>query len=255
MAESKTRKRKNNSFMDYHSHEHPGDWLVNPERSSSLVVSIMLAKGLDRNASIFLPGSGISLLPKLLFDQGFKNLTLVDLEEESISVQQLRLFGEGVSSHPTITISQCDVLSEEGFSNFPKFDCIVDKSFMDVFLRQHGVKKAWQQTSSVLKEGGLFISISMFHAKWRSILTPKNGWENISYGALPFKRFSRTRPGVASFSAPLAVFCAVRSNDDDGGKKKSIGKNKADSFSVDDVSFEDFLSIPKGSFPMDAASF
>lgn len=251
------RARKNHSFMEYQSHEHPGDWLVDPKRSSSLIIALIVAKGFDRSSSIFLPGSGISWLPKMLLDNGFKNLTVVDLEEESINVQRGRLFGDGVTSHPTITICQCDVLSDEGLSNLIprgfKFDIVVDKSFMDVFLRQQGVKKAWKETSSVLKEGGLFISISMFHAKWKALLSPKKGWEDILYGELPIKRFSRTRPGVASFSAPLAVFCAIRSFNEEKPKRSKSKKDQK--FEINDVTFSDFHSIPKGNFPNDAASF
>jgi hypothetical protein len=67
-----------------------------------------------------------------MFDAGFMNLTLWDIEVDAI-LQQQSYF----ENHTSVRVLQFDILAEDlsGYDD-KDYDVIVDKGFLDVFLRQ-----------------------------------------------------------------------------------------------------------------------
>jgi hypothetical protein len=122
-----------------------------------------------------------------------------------------------------VKIVHCDVLTG-GFNSLPdkSFDVIIDKSFMDVFLRQGRSKVVFKESISKLRDGGIFLAMSIFHKKWRNVLS-KSEWQTMLYGSLDVRRFSRTRPNVSTFSNPIAVLVGQqRGNDSADGTGEDI---------------------------------
>ena len=57
------------------------EWLVGHNESFQLVMELLAALEVSYKARIFVPGVGLSELPRRLFDAGFYDLTLFDIEE------------------------------------------------------------------------------------------------------------------------------------------------------------------------------
>jgi hypothetical protein len=72
----------------------------------------------------------------LLFLNGYCNLTLIDIEDESIAHQNC-LFAETVAKKPDLNLSQVKIVKLDLTRDVPqeKYEVFIDKGFMDVFLR------------------------------------------------------------------------------------------------------------------------
>lgn len=196
-----------NSFVD-----HPlGEWCLDATTSVEILIDLLRQLGLEQKLPILkvlLPGIGKSKLAKVLYDWGIVNLTLWDIDEESLRTQ--RAFFEGIS---TVQVCAWDALTnsssdpEYSPSTASSFDLIVDKGFMDVFLRQGHSVKVMKHITSHLAPHGIYLAFSMFHKKWRRCF-PKDEIFTL-YGYTPQPRYSRTRPTVVSYHTNIAVIAAI----------------------------------------------
>jgi hypothetical protein len=239
-----TRKRKMRTFLEYPEE----DWLIDPARIVPIIEKFVKKK----ESRILIPGVGNSRLPLMLFERGYKCLTLLDIETGAIEVQRSK-FGDNTS----VEIVQCDVL-QNGFNIFERetFDAIIDKSFMDVFLRQGRSKFVYEQCLSKLRCDGVFVAFSIFHAKWTSMIR-KHQFKNALYGSIHVPRFSRTRPNVQSFSNPIAVLVGESKLISDCKKtpRKKSGLSKSDvALSCGTLlSLSNLHALNKSTFPPDAS--
>lgn len=64
------------------------EWLLDAQESLTLVLQLFEHMNIGRSASILVPGVGMSDLPRKLFDLGFKNLTLCDVERDALAHQK-----------------------------------------------------------------------------------------------------------------------------------------------------------------------
>lgn len=174
---------------------------------------------------------------------GYHNLYIIDLENQSIDFQkeQFKDINQG------ITIAKHDILNDN-FLNI-KFDVIIDKSFMDVFLRQTKAKLAFANTIKNLKCNALYIVISMFHRKWRSYCNNKT-FSEVKYSTLQVQTFSRTRPTIATFSQQACILACVMHSKTKDKPKPTFAK----SFTTpSNITFKDFHSVSSYEFPNDSS--
>ncbi|KAG5181837.1 hypothetical protein JKP88DRAFT_165236 [Tribonema minus] len=206
------------------NHPH-GEWLVSSESAANVVLRIMATLNLPpATTHVLIPGVGKSKLPLTLFQCGVVNQVLLDIEEEALQEQRGNFDQQQASG---VLIARVDLLGQSlaaavqavAAAGGPcTFDLVVDKSFMDVFIRQGGSTKVMKVLSQLTSDGGTFVGFSMFHAKWRRLLG-KKVW-HAQYAHMPAAQHgSRTRPFVHSFSVPTAVLVAT--------KRRSAAKDTA----------------------------
>jgi SAM-dependent methyltransferase len=234
-------KRKYDSFVEPSTNS--SEWLMEGMDAINYVYDILLLSSISKESLILMPGCGISIITKLLYDKGYKNLYIIDLEDRSISFQQ-ELFKD---VNGDVVIKKHDILNDKFPSNI-MFDVIIDKSFMDVFLRQNGATLVWNNIIPLLKQGGLYVALSMFHKKWKRYVNLKI-FAEVKYGSVITKKFSRTRPTIANFSQQACILACIKKNEE----KKGTTFNKV--FTVLDTTFSDLHSVPTYSFPNDSSMF
>ena len=221
------------------------EWLIEGIDATNYIKELLMLSHVNKDSLVLIPGCGISLVPKLLYDEGYTNLYIIDIEDRSIDFQK-----NAFSNVKNIVIKKHDILSDV-FSNNIIFDVIIDKSFMDVFLRQAHATLAWNSTIKMLKPNGLYIALSMFHKKWKRYANSKT-FSEVKYGSVLVKKYSRTRPTISTFSHPTCILACIL-KDDNKNKKKSLVYEK--SFTISTTSFSDLHSIPTHSFPNDSSMF
>lgn len=240
-----TKKRKINTFIEY-----PGnDWIISAEKSVcilSKLLDILLKSNNCHSIIILIPGVGLSSLPIELFQLGYSNLILCDIENCSIEKQSNDFISHFGSVPSSIRLIQCDVVAD-GFKGIEanSIDLIVDKGFMDVFLRQNSSQRVWQNLKAVLKSTGIFIIFSIFHKKWRRYVS-KSFISTALYASIEVKRYSKTRPSISSFSCPGTLLVAQNS---------TRGVDELMQLSMNEVSpFRNFHTMKLSELPMDADS-
>ena len=126
------------------------DWYVDAEDTKNLVASYLAGK-LD--SKILIVGCGISLLTRVLYNAGFKNIIAVDFCEDAVEIMRTRDKDlEGV---------QVLVMDARNLSTFPDaaFDCVVDKACLDsVFSSDSSIEaahRALEEISRVLAPEGI----------------------------------------------------------------------------------------------------
>ena len=131
------------------------DWYVDAEDTKNLVASYLAGK-LD--SKILIVGCGISLLTRILYGAGFKNIIAVDFCKDAVEIMRRRDKDlEGV---------QILVMDTRNLSTFPDaaFDCVVDKACLDsVFSSDSSIEaahRALEEISRVLAPEGFFLSVS-----------------------------------------------------------------------------------------------
>ena len=196
---------KIHSFLDHPDNE----WLFGDDISLEIALDL-LQNSFESHHSfkVLLPGIGKSKIAIQLYDKGYKNLTLLDIESEAIEYQR-NLFTVAYGRVPqTIQIFLGDILTMVPIDD--AFHVVIDKSFLDVFLRQGRSKEVWARLLSTLSPNSIYICMSMFHAKWKQYFTRKHHFSLVLHASIPVERYSRTRPSVQRFSNPVAVFIAYR---------------------------------------------
>lgn len=255
-----------NLFVD-----HPlGEWLLDIPTTIKIILDAIEKLNITNELNdkttirILLPGIGKSLLGQALYKEGFTNLTLWDIDDDSILFQK-KLFKDCLS----VRINHCDILSTV-FSN-DKYDIIIDKSFLDVFLRQGKCLKAFTNISNFLIEEGYYFSISMFHKKWKRYLK-QSKW-NSFYGYMIIPRYSRTRPSIVSYTSNIAIIISKKKSiiiEEDIHEPKKQKKRKKDliskdkkieldsSFfieSINEISLKPLHNLNVDDFPVDASFY
>lgn len=257
-------------------HHPQGEWLLDVGIAVQIIVDALNQLRVPlHSAKVLVPGIGKSDLAIELYRAGIINLVLWDVEEEALVYQQSKY--ESVPS--TIKIEYWNALtnSHDVPANFAfappnnhlsshdkgSYDVIVDKSFMDVFLRQGKSTKVIKFVQEYLKQDGFYFAFSMFHAKWKRML-PNTQWDAV-YSSISVPRYSRTRPTVVSYYSHASVLIAGRRSvgrDHEPPKKK----RKCDSSSALKVTplvitvaaqipFTDFKNVSLNSMPVDASFF
>ena len=233
-------KRKYDTFVEPSTNS--SEWLMEGSDAITYIYDILQLSSIPKDSLILIPGSGISIITKLLYDKGYKNLYIIDLEDRSIAFQQ-DLFKDVKD----VTIRKHDILNDRFPSNV-MFDVIIDKSFMDVFLRQKGATLVWNNIVPLLKQGGLYVALSMFHKKWKRYVTFKI-FSEVKYGSVVTKKFSRTRPTISNFSQQACILACIKKNENN----KGTIFDKV--FNLSDTTFSDLHSVPTYSFPNDSSMF
>ena len=242
------KKRKYDSFIVPATNM--SEWLMSAEQASEIIVDILVYSNVSKKSSILLPGIGISRVGKLLYDKGYKNLYIVDLEPSSVEYQKV-IF----ENNNDIVIRKHDIL-EDSFPANLMFDIVIDKSLMDVFLRQSNSKLAWNNIIKVLKDDGIYIGLSIFHRKWKRYCN-KNYFSEVKYGSIEIPKYSRTRPTIQTYSQPVCILIGVRNQIENKQKNQQQQiKQKFDkSFLLSNITFSDLDSFPTASFPTDSSMF
>ncbi len=262
---------------------HPnGEWLMDVPVAVELIVDAMKQLKLSiGTVKVLLPGIGKSELAFSLYQAGMVNLTLWDIEQEALTHQRQKY--ETIPS--TVKIQYWDALTDSHIdpafggdgsssSSTPteeKYDIIIDKSFMDVFLRQGQSTKVIKRVQDYLRPDGYYFAISMFHAKWKRML-PVTHWDTV-YTSIAVPRYSRTRPTVVSYYSHAAVFFSKRisnSTDEEIERpKKKSKRSSADPIesttvvhpsplcinTVGEYKFSDFKYVTKNAMPVDASFY
>jgi hypothetical protein len=202
----KRRKSRVKSFIEYPG----GDWIISAELAANILVDVLSLLYTTKSMLIMLPGVGLSSLPIALYQAGYHQLTLLDLEEKSIDKQRNNFISNLGSLPSSVNLIQCDVLVD-GFRGVAakSQDIIIDKGFMDVFLRQSSSQQVWKDLQATLKDTGMMLIMSIFHQKWKRLLSAKM-FPSVLYSSIEVKRYSSTRPTVSSFSYPGAFFVVQR---------------------------------------------
>ena len=215
MRNARKRSRAYDTFLAPSTDQ--SEWLVGPTESFHIVNIVCERLNLAKDAKILIPGVGLSELPRSLFDAGFTNLTLLDVEPGSITHQQM-MFDD---SDPKPSILQVDLLGENATEVVNGiYEMVLDKSMIDVFLRQG----SWQKIRSFYEaklqpDTGVLVCFSMFHQKWKTAdVLPSTGWITM-YASIRQTRHSRTRPSVVRSVEDIAIYVATRKDtvqEDDG---------------------------------------
>jgi hypothetical protein len=242
-----TKKRSIDTFLKPSTDQE--EWLLSKEESFGIVKSLFDSLNMKpESTTILVPGVGLSGLGRQLYDAGFTNLTLVDVEEEAM-VEQARLFSD-VDTRDVKQI-RLDMMNEAGALRDSSFDVILDKGCIDVFTRQSGARDFMKVYEAKLKPHGVLICFSMFHRKWKNVnLLPRTKWHTM-YLSIPQKRYSRTRPSVVRSIETMALFVSTRVGCSD------ITQDQVPQLSLIKTSnllFRDFAHVHEVDFPMHEAS-
>jgi len=125
--------------------------------------------------SILVLGCGNSRLSEELFDEGYTNITNIDISMVVIEAMQQKY-----QDKPTMTYQQMDCRQME----FPagKFNVVIDKGTLDSVLCGEGSTRNMQKTlteiSRVLQPNGIFVCISHGDPSYRLtyLQYPEFGW-------------------------------------------------------------------------------
>jgi len=116
-----------------------------------------LAEFLEQNHKILMLGSGNSRLSEEMYDEGYQNITNIDISDVVVKAMQ-----EKYGDKPGMTYAQMDAkvmsFDEE------KFDVVFDKATLDSILCGEGSSQSAQkmlgEVSRVLTSTGVYIAVS-----------------------------------------------------------------------------------------------
>lgn len=152
--------------------------------------------------SILIPGIGYSQIAFILLKNGFHNLVLTDIEEKVIEYQKHLCqrflkpkIDAKVETKKKKKEEKLDILCDNILNTclidmygLHTFDLILDSSFLDVFIRNNGPKKAKEilitLTSLLDQDIGMILSLSIYHPSWKYISDNKNPNWITGYGKI-----------------------------------------------------------------------
>lgn len=133
----------------------PFDWY---QRWSGL--KNVISEYLNVESKILIVGCGTSRLSEDLFDQGFTNITNIDLSSVCIQIMKDKYTDTPKASMP---FKEMDVTDMSDYSD-QSFDVVIDKATLDSLLcgdnSADSVPKMTSEISRVLKDDGRFITVS-----------------------------------------------------------------------------------------------
>jgi SAM-dependent methyltransferase len=131
------------------------DWYVDPQIFFNQLKPYL--KSID--AEILIPGCGISALPRLLNENGFKNVTCIDSSQDAIQTQQ--------SNHINDEAFDFAVMDATNLNDIPNYslDLIADKALLDTLYANGpgGLRLAQRylfECARILRPGGVLIIMS-----------------------------------------------------------------------------------------------
>jgi hypothetical protein len=137
--------------------------LISDVQAFRLIIPIIQAiKGPRNDISILIPGVGKSVLGHELCTLGYR-VVVTDVEQVAIDFQT-SLFECTPGPGSWVILNPLNQ-NLEGV-----FDIIIDKSFLDVFVRGSGSQKMMKDILTHLHADGIYIVISMFHKAWKRLL-------------------------------------------------------------------------------------
>ena len=131
------------------------DWYVDAEDLAMLVDSYLMGKF---GAKILIPGCGSSLLPRVLYKMGYKNLFCIDFCAPLIHQLQQRDGDMEGSEH--------FIMDATNLTMFPNnfFDAVIDKACLDAVMSGDnsvdGAHDMLEEVSRTLAVGGMYLSVS-----------------------------------------------------------------------------------------------
>lgn len=132
--------------------------------SASSAISEYFLQVENKEIKILIPGCGNAHEAELLLEEGFKNLTLLD-----IAPKACELISKRFSHH------EVEVICEDFFEHQGKYDVIIEQTFfcaLDVNLRAKYVEKM----HSLLNEGGKIVGV-LFNKNFGNPFPPFGGNE------------------------------------------------------------------------------
>ena len=138
----------------YKNEQSTFDWLENYEVLKSIIYNLSLDK---ENSKIINLGCGNSEFSEKMYDDGFHNISNIDISENVIKIMQDRN-----KQREKMTYEVMDVRNLKFENNF--FDLAVDKSTMDAILCGDNsfinAAKMLKEVQRVLKIGGYYMMVS-----------------------------------------------------------------------------------------------
>ena len=190
----KRQKSSHNSFLEIGG----GEWLIGEAQAGDIILRLLSDLSIPRAANILIPGVGKSTMYLSLTRQGYTNITLTDIEDVAIDFQNELI----TRCHLEDRVRVIDV---KMFSPKGKFRVVIDKSFLDVFLRQGGSRRMMNDIHATMSPDGVFLAISMFHRSWTRLLGPR--FNHIAYqsiGTPSYNNGKRPRKRITPISVIVA---------------------------------------------------
>ena len=158
-------KYRNKRTFDTFSEASAGqtDWLLPPSLKLDVVKTVFQ----DNSKKIFIPGIGHSTLGIDLQNEGYKNITVADLNREQVSEKNREL----------LKPVYFDLLEKVPDELMNTFDYVIDSSVTDVFMQLTSgtnpsvatAKQVHDALLSTLNEDGVMIIFSMNNKPWDRI--------------------------------------------------------------------------------------
>ena len=129
----------------------------------------------DQNAAILDAGAGTGLVGEALAQQGYTNLTAVDLSEKMLAIAKERQVYKA--------LHQCNLEDSQLFSHSVTFDAIITAG---VFAYAHAGAEVLNNLFGFLKEEGLFLlTIREDYRRQMQIVLDKLPWRLVSEEDFP----------------------------------------------------------------------
>lgn len=152
------------------------EWYCTPERLESHLEQFLPQ---NRNSKILIIGNGTSSLPFALWNNGYRNITVVDFASVLIS----DLTKQFAHSHPSLELVCADIRRMACFGS-NTFDAIIDKACIDCTYCDteiwSSVGAAMNECSRILRPGAAMMSISHSDRNARQTVEDVGLWTNIS---------------------------------------------------------------------------
>ena len=161
-----------NTFLNIKGNE----WLLPRDQCLREILGILSVLGIGYDTNIFIPGIGKSLVGIDLYTTGYRKICVSDIEQEALDFQK-----DLSETRPDYRVQ--DARTQHGSDE--KFGVIIDKSFLDVFIRaRKDMKIMRDKLLSRLSLFGVFIGISMFHIPWRRCVFTRGTLTYLYYKSL-----------------------------------------------------------------------
>lgn len=211
-----------------------GDWLLKPDMCADFAVKALTVRGFRaETARILIPGVGLSDIALHLYNLGVRHMVLEDIEQDAITHQRSLLASLNIDT-VKLHLGPLEDLYDY------KFDVIIDKSFMDVFIAQSGSRQFMMALDSLLRDDGVLVSFSMFNKAWKRLLV-KQRWV-VGFANVEVSKFSRTRPTIESRKQNISIFAAC--------KRQHVSPEF-----ITKLSMKDFSDYTSTMLPIDASAF
>lgn len=162
---------------------------------------------INKNSRVLFPGVGNSSIARKLFDKGYKNIVVSDLELAAIEEQRRHFSNIKGGAPKSVVFLDADALVDPKPFSEGTFDLVVDKSFLDVFHTTGGSRTVQKKIFDCLSPGGVVLVISIYHLKWRGMFPRGSGWV-VKYGSVSRPRFCSKRTSVQQLSNPICLLLA-----------------------------------------------